>query len=57
MSVELARRLMETDSMYTRGLGKEVLTGLGEGASGEHDGISVWRRVLEWVGSRAGYLE
>jgi len=49
MSVELAKRLMESESLYTKGLSVEELKGLKEGASGLHDGMSVWRRILEWV--------
>jgi len=49
MSVELAKRLMESESLYTKGLSVEELEDLREGTSGMHDGLSVWRRILEWV--------
>jgi hypothetical protein len=50
MSVELARALMESESLYTRGLSEMEKRKLVDGAEGVHDGVAVWRRVLEWVG-------
>jgi GMP synthase-like glutamine amidotransferase len=49
MSVELSKRLMESESLYTKGLSEEELETLREGAVGVHDGLAIWRRVLEWV--------
>ncbi|KAE9373262.1 class I glutamine amidotransferase-like protein [Stipitochalara longipes BDJ] len=49
MSFELTKRLMQSESLYTKGLSVEELAILKEGASGVHDGLGVWRRILEWV--------
>ncbi|PMD41669.1 class I glutamine amidotransferase-like protein [Hyaloscypha variabilis F] len=49
MSVELAKKLMESESLYTKWLSGEELGALREGAGGVHDGLAIWRRVLEWV--------
>jgi glucosinolate gamma-glutamyl hydrolase len=54
MSAELARALMESESLYTKGLSKVEKRMLVEGVSAEHDGIAVWRQVLEWVGENSG---
>jgi hypothetical protein len=40
---------MESESLYTKGLSEEELETLREGAVGVHDGLAIWRRVLEWV--------
>jgi len=50
MSVELARALIESESVYTKGLSEMEKRKLRDGAEGVHDGVAVWRRVLEWVG-------
>jgi hypothetical protein len=50
MSVELARALIESGSVYTKGLSEMEKRKLLDGAEGMHDGVAVWRRVLEWVG-------
>ncbi|KAH8777070.1 class I glutamine amidotransferase-like protein [Hyaloscypha sp. PMI_1271] len=50
MSVELARALIESESVYTKGLSEMEKRKLLDGAEGMHDGVAVWRRVLEWVG-------
>jgi glucosinolate gamma-glutamyl hydrolase len=49
MSPELAKLLMESESMYTKDLSKEEVRKLVQGAEGEHDGMKVWERVLKWV--------
>lgn len=50
MSEELARALMEANSMSTEGLTEEERMGLVDGTKVGHDGVEIWRRVLEWVG-------
>lgn len=50
MSGEIAGLLVGEESCYTEGLGREEVEGLVSRAGEEHDGLEVWRRVLEWVG-------
>jgi GMP synthase-like glutamine amidotransferase len=50
MSEKMARLLVQGESMYTEGLGEGEVKSLVERAGEEHDGVEVWRRVLEWVG-------
>jgi hypothetical protein len=49
MSVELARALIESERVYTKGLSEIEKRKLLDGAEGVHDGVVVWRRVLEWL--------
>jgi len=50
MSEKMARLLAQGPSSYTEELSEEEIEALVARAGEEHDGLVVWKRVLEWVG-------